>query len=49
MVGIDYSGRFLNAAMDIQSGKDVKFGGDKVASFPDGENVDTTKVVFKQV
>ena len=46
---MDYSGRFLDAAMAIQSGKKVGFGDGEVASVPTSEGIDLSNVVFKQV
>lgn len=46
---MDYSGRFIDAALTIQSGKEVEFGDGKVAGLPTSEGVDATRVVFKQV
>lgn len=44
---MDYSGRFIDAALTVQSGKGVEFGGNQVARLPN--SVDATRVVFKQV
>ena len=51
MVGIEYSGRFTDAAVKIQAGKSVTFTGKDgakcEAKLPVG--ADPAKVVFKQV
>ena len=46
---MDYSGRFIDAALSIQAGKEVEFGEGQVARLPRNEGVDATRVVFKQV
>lgn len=47
VTGVDYSGRFLDAAIRIQSGECVKYGEGKAAALPQGS--ESSKVVFKQV
>ena len=47
VTGVDYSGRFLDAAIAIQHGKPVQYGERKVAAIPEGTN--SNKVLFKQV
>jgi hypothetical protein len=49
VVAVDYSGRYIDAAMKIQSGKEIEFGGGEVARLPDVEGVDASRVIFKQV
>ena len=48
-MGVEYSGRFINAALAIQAGKGVEFGEGQVARLPTDGGVDATRVVFKQV
>ena len=47
VVGVDYCGRFVNTAMQIQNGGDVKFGVGKEAKLPEG--VRSENVSFVQV
>lgn len=50
IVGVDYSGRFIDAVLAIQSGKEVVFGGSRdVARLPQSEGLDATRVIFKQM
>ncbi len=47
---MEYSGRFIDAAQSIQSGKELPYGdGKMVASIPVSEGVDPSRVIFKQV
>ena len=47
MVGVDYCGRFVNTAMQIQNNGVVQFGTKKEAKLPDG--VKPKNVNFVQV
>ena len=58
VLGVDYSGRFLDAALQLSQGREVRYvssssssssggGTERVATLPAG--VDASKVVFKQV
>lgn len=47
MVGVDYCGRFVNTAMQIQNESVVKFGNGKEAKIPDG--IKAKNVNFVQV
>ena len=47
VVGVDYCGRFVNTAMQIQNEGDVKFGVGKEAKLPEG--VRAKNVSFVQV
>ena len=47
VAGVDYCGRFVNIAMQIQNDGVVKFGTEKVAKLPDG--VKPKNVNFLQV
>lgn len=49
MVAVDYSGRFIDAAMAIQAGKRVEFGEGQVARLPADDGIDPARVTFKQV
>ena len=46
---MEYSGRFIDAALAIQAGKGVEFGKGQVARLPTGAGLDATRVIFKQV
>jgi len=47
VVGVDYCGRFVNTAMQIQNEGVVKFGNGKEAKIPDG--IKAKNVNFVQV
>ena len=47
VVGIDFSGRFIDAAMKIQGGKVLQCGSQQVAKLP--SQTDPSRVHFKQV
>ena len=47
---MDFCGRFVDAALSIQQGKGVKYGGDeRIASLAAVNGVDPFKATFKQV
>ena len=47
VVGVDYCGRFIDAAMKIQGGKVVQYGSQQVARLP--SEAQPSRVQFKQV
>ena len=47
VVGIDYCGRFIDAAMKIQRGKVLQYGSQQVARLP--SETRPSRVNFKQV
>ena len=47
VVGIDFCGRFIDAAMKIQEGKVLQFGSQQVAKLP--SETEPSRVHFKQV
>ena len=47
VVGIDFCGRFIDAAMKIQGGKVLQCGSQQVAKLP--SQADPSRVQFKQV
>ena len=49
IVGVDFSGRFIDAAMNLQSGKTLSYGEGKVASLKSLEGTKPDRVTFKQV
>ena len=49
VVGVDYSGRFIDTALAIQDGKTVEYGEGQVASLQMLEGVRPLQVAFKQV
>ncbi len=50
VVGVDYSGKFIDAAVKLQQGKSLVFGSPKeVATVPIDNGVDVSRVTFKQV
>ena len=46
---MDYGGRFIDAALQLQKGVALEYGSGKVAKVPEEEGVEASKVVFKQV
>ena len=49
VVGVDFSGRFMEAALSIQKGEGVEFGGGEVATLPTQHGAQPSRAVFKQV
>ena len=47
VVGIDFCGRFIDAAIKIQEGKVLPYGSQQVAKLP--SEADPQRVQFKQV
>ena len=47
VVGVDFCGRFIDAAMKIQNGKVLQYGSQQVAKLP--SEADPSHVQFKQV
>lgn len=45
VVGVDYCGRFVDTAMQIQNNAVVKFGTRKEAKLPDGVNANNVNFV----
>ena len=45
---MDFSGRFINAAMSLQSGQEVEYGEGKVASLSSLQGISPENVTFKQ-
>lgn len=45
VVGVDYCGRFVNTAMQVQNDGVVKFGAGKEAKLPDGVNAKNVNFV----
>lgn len=48
VMGVDFSGRFVSAALSIQQGKEVGYGDGKEATLPDVKGIDTARVTFRQ-
>ena len=47
---MDYGGRFIDAAIQLQAGKTLEYGpSKKVAKLPENAGIDATKTIFKQV
>lgn len=50
VVGVDYAGRYIDAAIQLQKGQVVEYGSPtKVAQVPRIGGADPEKVTFKQV
>jgi len=45
---VDYSGRFINTAMSLQSGEEVEYGKGEVASLRSLDGTSPEKITFKQ-